>query len=247
MAADGNDNFCIELNCGADPLLQRQHQREVEHGFGSVLVLSNGEPGTVTCNGTAKWRSVYVPRARLAELVRNPEDLIARPIDICRPIVRHFRRYVGLVLQPSGVDPMLEDHVAATLVDLVALCLGAGREQAALAQMRGLRRARLAEILAEIKSGFADSTFSAAMVALKLGLTPRYVQDLLHESGQTFSERVLELRLQKARAMLASREHDHLRVNEIAYACGFSDTSHFNRCFRLRFGTTPTALRGAVG
>ncbi|MDN5000326.1 AraC family transcriptional regulator [Bradyrhizobium sp. WYCCWR 12677] len=32
----------------------------------------------------------------------------------------------------------------------------------------------------------------------------------------------------------------------MAFACGFNDLSCFNRCFRRRFGLTPTAARGEV-
>jgi AraC-like DNA-binding protein len=78
----------------------------------------------------------------------------------------------------------------------------------------------------------------------KAGLSRRYVNDLLYESGWTFAERVMELRLQKARAMLADRQHDKRKVSEIAYACGFNEISYFNRCFRRRFGATPTDFRG---
>ena len=34
------------------------------------------------------------------------------------------------------------------------------------------------------------------------------------------------------------------RISDIAFACGFNDLSYFNRCFRRRFGLTPTAARG---
>jgi AraC-like DNA-binding protein len=107
-----------------------------------------------------------------------------------------------------------------------------------------LRAARLYAVLAEIKAGFADQQFSPGQVAGRLGLSERYVQDLLHQTGLHFTERVLELRLQRARNMLASDRHRHLRVIEIAYACGFGDISYFNRCFRRRFGASPTGLRG---
>jgi AraC-like DNA-binding protein len=33
-------------------------------------------------------------------------------------------------------------------------------------------------------------------------------------------------------------------VSDVAFACGFNDLSYFNRCFRRRFGLTPTAARG---
>jgi transcriptional regulator GlxA family with amidase domain len=135
-------------------------------------------------------------------------------------------------------------HIAGTLLDLVALSLGAAGDVAELATMRGLRAARAREIVAEIKAGFADLAFSQGNLACKLGLSVRYVQDLLQETGLSFSERVLELRLLKARRMLADSRHDRMKVSDIAFASGFGSISHFNQCFRRRFGTTPRQYRG---
>ena len=70
------------------------------------------------------------------------------------------------------------------------------------------------------------------------------MQNLLGETGQSFSERVLELRLQKVRAMLANPRYDSLKISDVAYACGFNEISYFNRCFRRRFGASPTQYRG---
>jgi len=57
----------------------------------------------------------------------------------------------------------------------------------------------------------------------------------------------MELRLQKARCMLASRRHDRMKVSDIAYACGFGEVSYFNQAFRRRFGASPTQFRGSKG
>jgi AraC-like DNA-binding protein len=129
----------------------------------------------------------------------------------------------------------------------VTLSLGAGRDAMALASMRGLRASRALDILARIRAGFADPAFTPAMVAAKVGLSPRYVQGLLQDTGTSFSERVLELRLQKARAMLMERRNDRLKVSEVAHACGFSDISYFNQAFRRRFGAPPSHFRGTEG
>jgi AraC-like DNA-binding protein len=50
------------------------------------------------------------------------------------------------------------------------------------------------------------------------------------------------LRLRKAAELLA-REAER-RISDIAFDCGFNDLSYFNRCFRRRFGLTPSAARG---
>src|SRR5882672_333441 len=101
-----------------------------------------------------------------------------------------------------------------------------------VAGTRGLRAARLREILAEIHTGFADPAFSPQDIARKLRVTARYIQNLLQETGLTFTDRVLELRLLHARSMLANPHHDRLRIGEIASLCGFNEIPYFNRCFR---------------
>jgi AraC-like DNA-binding protein len=53
--------------------------------------------------------------------------------------------------------------------------------------------------------------------------------------------RLNELRLRKAADLLARPEG---RISDIAFDCGFNDLSYFNRCFRRRFGLTPSAARG---
>ena len=106
--------------------------------------------------------------------------------------------------------------------------------------------AEVMQILAELSAGFANPAFSAHEVGRKLGLTGRYVQELPQETDFSFTVRVLELRLQKARAMLADPRHDRLKVSDIALACGVNDVSHFNHSFRRRFGGSPTQFRGGL-
>jgi AraC-like DNA-binding protein len=189
---------------------------------------------------------VTIARDRLLQLVPRADDLMARPFDPGRPALRHLKRYVESVLDPNdtGNDPALDHHIGTTLLDLLALTLGAGRDAAEVAGLRGLRAARLREILAEIRANFANPAFSPQHLARKLALSPRYVQALLHETGASFTERVLELRLQKARTMLMSHQNGRLKVSAIAYACGFNEISYFNQTFRRRFGAPPTQFRG---
>jgi AraC-like DNA-binding protein len=249
IARDGSDDFMLGLSCGRQRVLHRQLGREVELAPESLLLLCNGEPGEVKSDGGAhhlvRCLSIYVPRRHLLERVNHAEDLIARSIDADPVILRYLRRYLRhLVAADEDIGhPVIADHVATTLLDLIALALSTGHDLGALPRKRGLRAARLLEILSAIKLGHADPAFSLPRVSAKLGLSPRYIQDLLYETGSSFTERVLETRLQTARAMLSDPRHDRLKVSEIAYACGFNEVSYFNRCFRGRFGASPTQFR----
>lgn len=51
---------------------------------------------------------------------------------------------------------------------------------------------------------------------------------------------LVKLRLRKAAELLKRGEGK--TIAEIAYACGFSDASYFNRCFRREYGQTPSAF-----
>ncbi len=198
------------------------------------------------CDGARNWISVGIPKPTLDRMVRNLDDLTALPIDGTSPSMRYLQNYAGMLLQPGGFirDATLDPHIATALHDLVALTLGATGDAAALARGRGLRAARCADVLDEIRKGFADPAFSVQRVANKTGMSPSYVQKLLNETGVSFTERVIEFRLGKAQAMLADRRNDHLKIGDIALACGFNEISYFNRCFRRRFGDAPSAWRG---
>jgi AraC-like DNA-binding protein len=156
-------------------------------------------------------------------------------------LLAHYREI--LEDTPAPGTPELRDLAAAHIQDLLSLALRPACAPAGIAADRGQRAARLQAILADIAMGFADPDFSLVEVAGKLAISPRYVQDVLHDTGRSFIERIRELRLNKARIMLA---RDATRkIVDIAYDCGFGDVSYFNRCFRRRFGAAPSKFRNA--
>jgi AraC-like DNA-binding protein len=120
------------------------------------------------------------------------------------------------------------------------------QQQAARTTEGGRRAARTASIVAEIDSGFSDQQFSTRSLADKLGLSVRYVQDLVKTSGFSITERILELRLQKAHAMLMNDRSCMLKISDVAAICGFNEVSYFHRRFRRRFGAAPAQLRAAA-
>ncbi len=245
VAGDTRGDFFIGFLRGQSRMALAQHGRELTLQPGEFAFYSNAEAYANTPDGPSVSAALCIPRALLLERIGNAEDRLLQPLDAVQPAVRHLRRYMDFLLAGDEVaaDPLLTKQVGATLLDLVVLALGAGGEVAGMAQARGLRAARRQQVLAEIATGFSDPAFSPQMLATRLGVSPRYLQKLLHETGASFSERVLELRLQSARGLLANRQNDHLKISDIAGRSGFNDISHFNHCFRRRFGASPTEYR----
>jgi AraC-like DNA-binding protein len=249
VAADGVDSLMLVLNCGVTRIAFTQRGRETVLHPGSCALKSLSEPVHVRftdigIGDQSEWITLVVARGHLLELVPAAEDRVATLLDPAQPVMRHLRRYLDLLFGSEHADdPTLSLHIGTTLIDLIAVLLGAQGDAAEAARLRGPRAARLREILDEISASFADPALTSGRIALKVGLSARYLQELLRQSGASFSERVLELRLQNARRMLMNRRHDVLKICDIAGACGFNEVSYFNRCFRRRFGISPTSCR----
>lgn len=248
IAAGSNDTLCLFLNRGREHVKFTHSGREGEVNPAGLTLFRDWEPAIASGGVLNRMLFVPIPRLRLHALVENPEDLAGMLLDARKPASRYLVRYLNLLTQldETDADERISAHIGATLLDLIALALGASRDITHDAQMRGLRAARAQDVIAHIAAGFADPAFSPDRLATELGVSVRYVQDLLHETGTSFSARVLEHRLQRARTMLADPRHDAMRIGEIARTCGFSEASYFNRRFRRRFGDSPTSFR-AVG
>ncbi len=125
------------------------------------------------------------------------------------------------------------------------MALGATYKGAATANCRDIRASRLKVIKADILENIGDE-LTVTAVALRQGITPRYIHMLFESEGVTFSEYVLGQRLIHAFGMISDPHFVGLNITTVAFASGFGDLSYFNRTFRCCFGTTPSKLRKAV-
>ncbi|WP_445489415.1 helix-turn-helix transcriptional regulator [Rhodopseudomonas sp. RCAM05734] len=244
IADDGNDNYLLLVNKADTALAGVQVGREYAVGRGEAALVTAAESLKMHGADSNIWMNVVIPRDVLTQAFPQIDTRLALKVGADNEALDLLKRYCRLLESgPVLTTPDLETHAATTIVDLIGLATGAKGETAELAGLRGLRAARLQAVLARIADNFAHPGISAQGVARELKLSVRYVHDLLQETGVSFAERVLELRLQKTWRMLQDRRCDGMRVSEIAMICGFNDVAYFNRCFRRRFGCTPSSAR----
>jgi AraC-like DNA-binding protein len=219
--------------------------QERVYDAGSACLTDRGRPLRVFGPRGGNVRYVTVPAAALKSLVAHPEDLLGqmvRPGPALSLLDGYLRSLTSLEEPPSSE---LASTIAIHLLDLVAATLGPTGEAANVVTDRGVKAARLRAILAEVARRFSDPNFDLDNVAGALGMSRRYVQKLLEETGKSFTEHLAGCRLERAFAMLTDPLHLHLAIIDIAFAVGFGDVSHFNRMFRRRFGETPSGVRAA--
>jgi AraC-like DNA-binding protein len=240
---DGDDSVGI-IVCSPSRSQMSQRGQEIELRAGDAIALLHAEPATVTY--VEGWQfGLAVPRDALIQRVRDVEALTMRPISHRTEALRLLMTYLKSTFKESAlVVPKLRDTVVTHIHDLAALAIG---ECAPLGESNAsaVVAARHNAVLDHIATHFQDPGLSLEIVARGQGISPRYLQRLMASSGTSFTERVNELRLQRAFELVSGRHTSAQRISDIALEVGFSDVSHFNRLFRARFGVSPRGVRCA--
>lgn len=95
--------------------------------------------------------------------------------------------------------------------------------------------------VATVEESMADSELTVDAIAQRLGLgRTQFYRKIKALTGYSPVELLRNMRLDKARELLATTERS---VSEIAYAVGFSTPAYFGKCYKDRYGATPTELR----
>jgi AraC-like DNA-binding protein len=244
VAADSDDRYSLVVNHGTAKMRAVTRGRDAVLAPGEAVLRSHADPGLLSAGrAVSSWTIVIVPRMRLIRAAPGADDAVGRVLPAATETIRFISRYGALLLGDDALsDEPLQRMISTNLSDLVALGIGSARTGGDNGGAASLRAARLDGVIREIGLQFIEPDFSPTLLGAKLGLSVRYIHQLLQETGVSFTERVLELRLTRAMALLAGGAP---KVCDAAMAAGFNDVSYFNRCFRRRFGMTPTAARGS--
>ncbi|MGB3555468.1 MAG: GlxA family transcriptional regulator [Jannaschia sp.] len=106
----------------------------------------------------------------------------------------------------------------------------------------GVRHPRLSQVIREMEQNIEDP-ISPSILAAEVGMSTRQLERLFRRYLNRSPKRYyMELRLGKARNLLMQTD---MSIINVALACGFTSPSHFSKCYRAQYGTTPYRERGA--
>jgi transcriptional regulator GlxA family with amidase domain len=106
----------------------------------------------------------------------------------------------------------------------------------------GVRHPKLSQVI-QIMEGNIEEPISPSILAKKVGMSTRQLERLFRRYLNRSPKRYyMELRLQKARNLLMQTD---MSVINVALACGFASPSHFSKCYRAHYDTTPYRERGS--
>lgn len=205
---------------------------------GSFVLVSHAAPYSFQFPRGAVALTAHMPSSWLRRWVPQPESMLARTFDASQ-----WGGALAALL--SAIDQnglenavLARSCIADQLGSFLALMNGNVSQCESLHQGRMFKRA-----IQFMRDRFDDLELSPATVAGELKVSKRYVHKIFAGNNTTFGAELLEIRLCRAAEMLTDPRYAAYRVNDVAYACGFSDSSHFARRFREKFGSAPLQLR----
>jgi AraC-like DNA-binding protein len=94
-----------------------------------------------------------------------------------------------------------------------------------------------------IENRMSDPNLTTCHIAQAAGMSRSKLYRLTSEAGTTVEQLIIETRLNHVVRQLEAQPARDVTLTELAFEAGFGDASHFSRCFKRRFGTSPSRYR----
>lgn len=243
MIRDGDDNVSLVVSLGC--ALSISHRKsEACLARNEAILLQADAPGSAGTRQQFAVLEVSIAQREFEARNTRPDDMLMNVINRnSQPLALLLRYIRALVKTELPSAARARQLVSNHLIDLVTLA--ATEPSLGESQIDCVVAARRASILAYIASHFRDPKLSGSSLAVKLGISQRYLQRLLEATGKTFTEHVNELRLDRAFSLLVAMGTKK-RVSDIAFDVGYSDLTTFYTHFKSRFGDTPKRVAGSA-
>jgi AraC-like DNA-binding protein len=141
----------------------------------------------------------------------------------------------------SGVREQTRISLGAQLLDLTDVLLtselpAAPRTSAAV----------LFRVKRYIGEHLGNDSLDADTIANAVHLSVSHLNRLFRAEGTSLMRYLWNQRLERAYQLISSSGPSNLRIEEVAWHCGFSSAPHFSRLFKQHFGQSPRELRSGV-
>lgn len=183
-----------------------------------------------------------IPRAELEARLGKTNGMVALPFMRKRAEARMASSILGALPSYAGELSPTAEHIARNqILDLVAVSLSSVGDLAP--NLSSPRKLVLLSLHAAMEARLADPNLDAKQVAAAAGVGVRYANAILAENDTSIMRLIQSKRLERCRAALEDPLQSRRTLREIAYACGFSDMTHFGRRFRKAYGMLPNLYR----
>jgi len=216
---------------------------ELTVGPGDFFLCNNSQPYELTFSDHNSTLILRMPQRLLKRHLATPEVFINRPMSGSAGAGALVSRFIGMFWDQcrSGMDAMAADKIADSICDIVtAAFIDSDRTLLGCSTVQTMWRLRICRY---IDQNLSDPSLSPARIAGHFRVSSRYIHKLFEHHDEAVCRYIQRRRLESAHRALTDLTQSVKSVSTIAYEWGFSNTTHFARVFRVRYGSSPSDLR----
>ena len=237
IRADDKDFFYLVLQVGGSALMSQADNR-ARLGKGDLVLLDITQPCDFYFDSLSDQMSLIIPRQALRQRLGQRQLLFNRPLSADSAL----GSMAGLMTQRLFDAACLQPEETAALFDALLMLLRPGVSVALDGEHSSGQAQKLIKAKVLIERNLRDSELSPERLAEAIGTSVRNLHRLFAQQHTTMGRYILEQRLQHCAEAIRQTVPQE-KITAIAYACGFTDVSHFSKAFKARFGISPRDYR----
>ena len=218
---------------------------------GQILVLDsiNPTPGlSLKISDEAHIISVYMPLSLIKNWIpriwRNLESrLISPPSKSAKMLGGYLKLLAEFAIETDKSSPIYQPKAIIPLIlanlSMLVFALGDSEEEKPL-KMKDIQ---LDQAKQYMLVHISNPDVSPKIIAKEMGISVRYLHWLFKQSDETVIKYLTRKRIDLAQLLLRSSSKSLYSVTEIAFMCGFNDSTHFSRRFKQQVGAPPSVFR----
>ncbi|MDG1012866.1 MAG: helix-turn-helix domain-containing protein [Luminiphilus sp.] len=236
-ASSSNEFFIVCILNGAVTLTQES--RTIAMSSSDLAILDSTRPYLIDVKNELDALWIRVPRHRIEGRLPASVDILAQRVDgstrtghLASSLIRSSLSQAEKLTESESL------RAGNAILDLVSLSLDVTQTKGESRQRQILRR-----IQNHIDLNISNPNLCRGSIARRHGISPRYLSKLFEKEGLSVARWIRLRRLELSRQRIESHHANTTSISEIAFSCGFTDVSSFNRAFKKQFGATPGSLR----
>jgi AraC-like DNA-binding protein len=239
ISRGGSDELFLCLQARG-VLTVEQDARKLSLRAGQMTLLDPSLPYSADFSGDPRSVVLKLPRQELQARVGKTRNMLARLIragsledNLMSSFTETLSGLAGKMRRAS------EDLVADFMLDLIAMSL-ANTMRCTTPRISSTKAMLIMEIRAAVKARLADPDLNVQTIADAVGLSVRYANNILSSQDTSIGRLILTERLERCRQFFEDPAQAHRTISEVAFGWGFSDLTHFGRCFKKAYGMSPS-------
>lgn len=207
---------------------------------GDFVLCTTAEPYRLRFAEHYQQAVLAIPQPLMQELYGHADDMLGVRMGYESATNSLLSQFVGSVLQRlNELDQATLARLEGNLLDLLTTSLQSAmaNPQAALNSHTSVHHLSSAKRI--IALNLDNPRLNADLIAQIEGISKRYLHMLFKSEAMSLSKYIQHQRLEACRRALRHPDYCQRSTTDIALQWGFSDVSHFHRCFKARYGVTP--------